>query len=90
MIKLRQVSTENSETVLTFDYDQDGKTHTVKLAYNDVRERLRRIREFQDRMFTVQDVKLVIVKIINEIRMNKMPLLERFDLSQLVGVDLES
>lgn len=89
MIKLRQVLTENSEVVFLFDYDQAGQSFTVKISYGEVRERLKQIREFLGRQLTVQDVKLVIIKIINEIRANKVPLLERFDFNQLVGVDLE-
>jgi len=90
MIKLRQVLTENSEIVFLFDYDQGGQSFTVKISYSEVRERLKQIREFLGRQLTVQDVKLVIIKIINEIRANRVPLLERFDFSQFIGVDLES
>jgi hypothetical protein len=90
MIKLRQVLTENAEIVLLFDYDQAGHTFSVKISYNDVRERLKQIRDFLGRPLLLQDAKLVVIKIINEVRANKVPLLERFDFSQFVGVDLEA
>jgi hypothetical protein len=90
MIKLRQVLTENAEIILLFDYDQGGQLFSVKIAYNDVRERLKQIRDFLGRPLTVQDAKLIVIKIINEVRANKLPLLERFDFSQFIGVDLEA
>ena len=89
MIKLRQILTENAEIVLLFDYDQGGQSFSVKISYNDVRERLKQIRDFLGRPLILQDAKLVVIKIINEVRTNKLPLLERFDFSQFIGVDLE-
>lgn len=90
MIRLKQITTENAEIILLFEYDQDDQVHTVKLSYDDIRERLKRIKDFLGRSLTIQDVKLIIIKIINEIRANQIPLLERFDLSQFIGVDLET
>ena len=90
MIRLKQITTENAEIILLFEYDQDDQVCTVKLSYDDIRERLKRIKDFLGRSLTIQDVKLIIIKIINEIRANQIPLLERFDLSQFIGVDLET
>jgi hypothetical protein len=90
MIKLRQITTENAEIILLFEYDQDDQVYSVKLSYNDIRERLKRVKDFLGRSLTVQDVKLVVIKIINEIRANQIPLLERFDFGQFIGVDLET
>jgi hypothetical protein len=90
MIKLKQITTENAEIILLFEYDQDSQVYSVKLSYNDIRERLKRIKDFLGRSLTVQDVKLVVIKIINEIRANQIPLLERFDFGQFIGVDLET
>jgi len=90
MIRLKQITTENAEIILLFEYDQDDQVYTVKLSYDDIRERLKRIKDFLGRSLTIQDVKLIIIKIINEIRANQIPLLERFDLSQFIGVDLET
>ncbi len=90
MIRLEQITTENAEIILLFEYDQDDQVYTVKLSYDDIRERLKRIKDFLGRSLTIQDVKLIIIKIINEIRANQIPLLERFDLSQFIGVDLET
>lgn len=89
MIKLKQVLTENAEIVLLFEYDEGGKTNTVKISYEDIRARLKQVREVLGRPLLLQDLKLVIVKLVNEIRTNKIPLLERFDFIQFVGVDLE-
>jgi hypothetical protein len=90
MIKLRQITTENAEIILTFDYDQGGQAYSVKVSYDDIRERLRQIKGFLGRPLTLQDAKLVIVKMVNEIRTNGIPLLERFDFNQFIGVDLEA
>ena len=90
MIKLKQITTENAEIILLFEYDQDDQVYSVKLSYNDIRERLKRVKDFLGRSLTVQDVKLVVIKIINEIRANQIPLLERFDFGQFIGVDLET
>ena len=90
MIKLKQITTENAEIILLFEYDQDSQVYSVKLSYNDIRERLKRVKDFLGRSLTVQDVKLVVIKIINEIRANQIPLLERFDFGQFIGVDLET
>jgi len=90
MIKLKQITTENAEIILLFEYDQGTQTYNVKLSYNDVRERLKRIKDILGRSLAIQDLKFVIIKIINEIRANQIPLLERFDLSQFIEVDLET
>jgi len=90
MIKLRQITTENAEIILTFDYNQGGQAHSVKVSYNDIGERLRQIKGFLGRPLTLQDAKLVIFKMVNEIRTNGIPLLERFDFNEFIGVDLEA
>ena len=90
MIKLKQITTENAEIILLFEYDQGGQVYSVKFSYNYIRERLKRIKDILGRSLTIQDLKFVIIKIINEIRANQIPLLERFDLSQFIGVDLET
>ena len=89
MIKLKQVLTENAEIVLLFEYDQEGKTLEVKISYEDIRVRLKQVKDFLGRPLVLQDAKLVIIKIINEVRAKKLPLLERFDFNQFIGVDLE-
>ena len=90
MIKLKQVLTDNGEIVLLFEYDQEGKTLTVKISYEDIRVRLKQVKDFLGRPLLLQDAKLIVVKMINEIRANKLPLLERFDFNQFIGVDLEA
>ena len=89
MIKLKQVLTENAEIVLLFEYDQGGKMLNVKISYEDIRVRLKQVKDFLGRPLLLQDAKLVVIKMINEVRASKIPLLERFDFSQFVGVDLE-
>jgi hypothetical protein len=90
MIKLKQVLTDNGEIVLLFEYDQEGKTLSVKISYEDIRVRLKQVKDFLGRPLLLQDAKLIVVKMINEIRANKLPLLERFDFNQFIGVDLEA
>ena len=89
MIKLKQVLTENAEIVLLFEYDQEGKTLEVKISYEDIRVRLKQVKDFLGRSLLLQDAKLIIIKMINEVRAKKLPLLERFDFNQFIGVDLE-
>jgi hypothetical protein len=61
----------------------------VKITYDDIRTRLKQVKDFLGRPLLLQDAKLVVVKMINEVRAKKVPLLERFDFNQFVGVDLE-
>jgi hypothetical protein len=89
MIKLKQVLTENAEIVLLFEYDQEGKTLEVKISYEDIRVRLKQVKDFLGRSLLLQDAKLIVIKMINEVRAKKLPLLERFDFNQFIGVDLE-
>ena len=89
MIKLKQVLTENAEIVLLFEYDQEGKTLEVKISYEDIRVRLKQVKDFLGRPLLLQDAKLIVIKMINEVRAKKLPLLERFDFNQFIGVDLE-
>lgn len=90
MIKLKEVLMENAEIVLLFEYDQGGKTYNVKISYEDIRVRLKQVKDFLGRPLLLQDAKLIVVKMVNEIRANEIPLLERFDFNQFVGVDLEA
>lgn len=89
MIKLKQVLTENAEILLLFEYDQEGKTLEVKISYEDIRVRLKQVKDFLGRPLLLQDAKLIVIKMINEVRAKKLPLLERFDFNQFIGVDLE-
>ena len=90
MIKLKQVATDLGECVLTFEFDHEGNTYTVDIHERDIIERLRLLRRVLGRKLTVQDLKDVIIKIINEIRERKESLEGRFDYSQLIDVDLEA
>lgn len=89
MIKLKQILNDSGEILLIFEYDQEGKTREVQISYDDIRVRLKQVKEFLGRPLLLQDAKLIVVKMINEIRSNRVPLLERFDFNQFIGVDLE-
>lgn len=90
MIKLKQVSTHLGECILTFEFDHEGNICTVDIHERDIIERLRLLRRVLGRKLTAQDLKDVIIKIINEIREGKEGLEGRFDYSQFIAVDLEA
>ena len=89
MIKLKQVTTDLGECVLTFEFDHEGKIYTVDIHERDIIDRLSVLRRVLGRKLTAQDLKDVIIKIINEIREGKETLEGRFDYSQFIDVDLE-
>jgi hypothetical protein len=90
MIKLKQVQTQQAEVLLTFEYDQGGIIQTIVMNKQDIVDRLKTVKQKLGRALTVQDARLVIVKIVNELREGKTPLTEDFDYIQFIGVDLEA
>jgi len=90
MIRLKQVITVLGEITLVFECDgfPEG-VRTVQIPLADVVERLKTVRQILGRSLTMNDVKDVIVNIVNQLRQAQSPLAERFDFTQYIGVDLE-
>jgi len=89
MIRLVNVTTELGKAVLTFEYDVEGETRTATIEEREIIERLKVLRQLLGRKPTVQDLKEILVNIINEVRKQKEPFLGRFDYTKFIGVDLE-
>jgi hypothetical protein len=90
MIKLKQVQTSLGDAYLTFEYDKEGVVNTVTINKRDIVNRLLTVKQSLGRTLTIQDAKLVIIRLINELREGKTPLSEDFDYSQFIGVDIET
>jgi hypothetical protein len=90
MIKLKQVQTSLGEAYLTFEYDKESVVNTVTINKQDIVERLKTVKQNLGRPLAIQDAKLVIIRLINELREGKTPLSEDFDYSQFIGVDIET
>jgi len=90
MIRLKQVITVLGETTLVFECDgfPEG-VRNVQIPLADITEKLRIVKQILGRSLTMNDVKDVIVNIVNQLRQAKTPLTERFDFTQYIGVDLE-
>ena len=90
MIQLIQITTEQGITSFIFEYDLQGQTLTLEMDEREVIEKAREFRMLLGRNPTVQDVKEIVVQIVNEVRAGKKPFLERYDYSKWIGVDLEA
>ena len=90
MIKLKQIQTNLGDAYLTFEYDKEGVTSTVTINKRDIVSRLLTVKQNLGRGLTLQDAKLVIIRLVNELREGKTPLSEDFDYSQFIGVDIET
>jgi len=90
MIKLKQVQTSLGEAYLTFEYDKESVVNTITINKQDIVDRLKTVKQNLGRSLTIQDAKLIIIRLINELREGKTPLSEDFDYSQFIGVDIET
>ena len=90
MIKLKQVQTSLGEAYLTFEYDKESVVNTVTISKQDIVDRLKTVKQNLGRPLTLQDAKLIIIRLINELREGKTPLSEDFDYNQFIGVDIET
>ncbi len=77
------------ETKITFQYDKDENIFTQTVDESEIIERMKELKKIVGRRLTQQDLKDVIIALINEIREGKSVLLEKFPYENLIGVDLE-
>jgi len=92
MIKLRQVVTVYGETTLIFDVDAlapDGSITEVRIPAADLTERMRELKRLLGRDLTVNDLRDLVVALVNQMREGRKPLTERFDFAEYIGVDFE-
>ena len=89
MIRLIQISTDQGITSFIFEYDLEGQIQTLEIDEREIIEKAREFRMLLGRNPTVQDLKEIVVQIVNEVRAGKKPFLERYDYSKWIGVDLE-
>ena len=90
MIRLIRIETEHGITSFVFEYDLEEEILTLDINEREIVERAREYRKLLGRNPTVQDLKEIIIHIVNEVRMGKGPLLEKYDYSEWIGVDLEA
>ncbi|MCW4002408.1 MAG: hypothetical protein NWE95_00640 [Candidatus Bathyarchaeota archaeon] len=91
-VKITQVSTTTGEVTLTIAYDNPAGSGTMfafALKKQDLFERLRRIRELLGRPLTLQDAKLALLVIINELRAGRISVPEDFNFGAVIDVELE-
>jgi hypothetical protein len=91
-VTIAQVSTTTGEVTLTIVYDNpagSGTMFTFLLKKQDLFDRLRKIRELLGRQLTLQDAKLALLVIVNELRAGKSGVPEDFNFSSVIDVELE-
>ena len=89
MIRLIQIDTEQGITSFIFEYDLEGEILTLVINEREIIEKAREFRMLLGRNPTVQDLKEIVIQIVNEVRRGKRPFLEKYDYSKWIGVDLE-
>jgi len=92
MIRLRQVATVYGETTLIFDVDAlapDGSITEVRIPAADLTVRMRELKRLLGRDLTVNDLRDLVVALVNQMREGRKPLVERFDFTNFLGVDFE-
>ena len=89
MIRLKQVKTIMGDAYLEFEYTQNSETKTITIDRRDVLARLLKLKQLLGRNPSAQDLKEVVIRIINELREGQQPLTTEFDYTQFIGVDLE-
>ena len=89
MIKLKQITTGLGRCYFMFHYDYEKETFVTKIKCGEVIRRLKLLRKQTGQPITLQNVKQIIIEIINELRDDQRPLPETFDLTPYINVDLE-
>jgi len=90
VIRLKQVTVEQGVTAFFFEYDLAAVTYEKKIDEREIVEKLKSLSALLGRKPTLQDLREIILQIVNEVRKGRQPFLERFDYSQFIGVDLEA
>jgi hypothetical protein len=73
-----------------FEYDLDEEVFMLEINEREIIEKAREFRILLGRNPTVQDLREIVIQIVNEVRRGKRPFLERYDYSQWIGANLEA
>jgi len=90
MIRLIRVETEHGITSFLFEYDLEEQILTLEINEREIIERAREFRELVGSNPTMQDLKRIVIQVVNEVKRGKRPFLEKYDYSKWIGVDLEA
>ena len=90
MIRLIRIDIEEGITCFVFEYDLSGENFTLEINEREIIERAREFRQLLGRNPTVQNLKEIVVQIVNEVRQGKRPFLEKYDYTKWIGVDMEA
>ena len=90
MIRLVQITTEQGITSFIFEYDLEGEILRLDINEREIIEKAREFCVLLGRNPTVQDLKEIVIQIVNEVRAGKRPFLEKYDYSKWIDVDLEA
>lgn len=90
MIKLIRIDIEQGITSFIFEYDLEDEVLTLEINEREIIERARDFYRLLGRTPSVQDLKAIVIQVVNEVRRGKRPFLEKYDYSKWIGVDLEA
>ena len=92
MIKLMAYGFNNTTgTVsLTFQYSDGIETKTVVLDKRDIEDRLVQYQILTGVNASLQDLKHMVIQLVNELRAGKEPIMPKFNYNSIIGVDFES
>jgi len=90
VIVLKQIATEHGITYFMFEYDLDGKVFQIIIQEREIIEKLKQVHGLLGRKPSLQDLKEIIVQMINEVRKGRKPFLEAYDYSKFININLEA
>jgi len=91
VIRITQVKRATGDVILTLEYTQEDTSPnpTVNMDARDIEDRLKQLKALIGRPLVLQDLKEVIVAMINEAREGKTPFSQKFNWETYIGVNLE-
>ena len=89
MIKIVQVKRTEGEVNIIIEYSHETETRTIGIEASEIVGKMRSLKRIIGRKLTFEDLKAIIVKIINDKRAGLEPLIERFVYEDYIGVELK-
>jgi hypothetical protein len=92
MIKLTAYGFNNTTGAvsLTFQYSDGAETKTVIVDKRDVEDRLVQYQILTGVNASLQDLKHMVIQLVNELRAGKEPIMPKFNYTSIIGVDFEN
>ena len=91
MIKLKEIVMRHGETTLIFEADGfPSGIREIAIPLSEVIERMKSFSALIGRKPSLQEVKEMIIVLVNELRRQREPFVKRYDFSAWIGVDLEA